>query len=64
MSCNTEFDVLKDVNIQMLSTIGELCHKLVEAAKSNFYPLINRVLRFVSTTTTKLKNKVTQQDGR
>jgi hypothetical protein len=44
-----EFDVLKDVNFQNLSTIGELCQKLVETGKSNEYPLIDRVLRLVLT---------------
>ncbi|MCH83259.1 zinc finger MYM-type protein [Trifolium medium] len=44
-----EFDVLKDVNFQMLSTVGELCQKLVKSGKSNSYPLIDRVLRLVLT---------------
>ncbi|CAJ2631159.1 uncharacterized protein LOC123910597 [Trifolium pratense] len=44
-----EFDVLKDVNFQMLSTVGELCQKLVKSGKSNSYPLIDRMLRLVLT---------------
>jgi len=52
-----EFEVLKDVNFQNLSTIGELCQKLVETGRSVSFPLIDRVLRLVltlpvSTTTT------------
>ncbi|XP_045807663.1 zinc finger MYM-type protein 1-like [Trifolium pratense] len=44
-----EFEVLKDVNFQNLSTIGDFCQKLVETSKSNSYPLIDRVLRLVLT---------------
>ncbi|XP_057443895.1 uncharacterized protein LOC130736055 [Lotus japonicus] len=39
-----EFDVIKDVKFQNLSTIGELCQKLVETEKSNVYPLLDRLL--------------------
>ncbi|XP_057423690.1 uncharacterized protein LOC130717472 [Lotus japonicus] len=44
-----EFDVIKDVNFQNLSTIGELCQKLVESEKSIVYPLLDRLLRLVLT---------------
>ncbi|XP_057421232.1 uncharacterized protein LOC130715176 [Lotus japonicus] len=52
-----EFDVLKDVSFQNLSTVGELCQKLVETEKSIAYSLLDRLLRLVltlhvSTTTT------------
>jgi len=44
-----EFEVLKDVNFQNLSTIGELRQKLVETGRSVSFPLIDRVLRLVLT---------------
>jgi hypothetical protein len=44
-----DFDVLKDANFQMLSTVGELCQKFVKSGKLNSYLLIDRVLRLVST---------------
>ncbi|XP_057418187.1 uncharacterized protein LOC130712367 [Lotus japonicus] len=44
-----DFDVLKGVNFQNLSTIGELFQKLVVTGKSNVYPLLDRLLRLVLT---------------
>nr|KYP55809.1 hypothetical protein KK1_002034 [Cajanus cajan] len=44
-----EFDVPKDPKFHNLSTLGELCQKLVEVGKSNVYPLIDRLIRLVLT---------------
>ena len=44
-----EFDVSKDPKFHNLSTLGELCQKLVEIDKSKVYSLIDRLIRLVLT---------------
>ncbi|GAV78880.1 LOW QUALITY PROTEIN: Dimer_Tnp_hAT domain-containing protein, partial [Cephalotus follicularis] len=42
-----QFDVIHHPDMQNLSTVAELCRKLVETRKSEIYYLIDRLLRFV-----------------
>ncbi|GAV77529.1 Dimer_Tnp_hAT domain-containing protein, partial [Cephalotus follicularis] len=44
-----QFDVIHHPDMQNLSTIAELCQKLVETRKSEIYHLIDRLLRLVLT---------------
>ncbi|GAV91806.1 LOW QUALITY PROTEIN: Dimer_Tnp_hAT domain-containing protein, partial [Cephalotus follicularis] len=47
MQQHYQFDVIHHIDMQNLSTVAELCQKLVETRKSEIYYLIDRLLRLV-----------------